>query len=391
MRRRMTAVFTSILMLCGLILGHGIQAEAADNWGAFEVAVETEDTLVPGAEVLFNVSVTNVTEQELTTSWINCIYYHDATTDNSQPEDPESGTTFGVLKEGDTLISDGWQQTGKGVVFGAGQTRTFSLSGTIPAKWMDKSEILVVVGSTDNDCYGQGSSLKMDIPVIPDTTVYEEVFGNAGGGVSITGNDWNQSVFTEDEINSGEDRRVTLWADEILLNNLTPDELSEVQAKAAGKNIAAVFDIELYKGIGSAASIRITELASPIILTLTIPEAYRAADRDFAVIRLHDGAASVLEDLDSNPDTITISTDRFSYYTLAYSDRAAVTNPPQNTAGGETNAETGTSAPSSESAKPEIRAAAAQTGDLSDSGMYVWMCLASAAFIGYFVWRRKTA
>lgn len=44
--------------------------------------------------------------------------------------------------------------------------------------------------------------------------------------------------------------------------------------------------------------------------------------RTFAVIRVHDGKAQLLPDLDSNAETITIETDRFSIYAIVYQDTA---------------------------------------------------------------------
>lgn len=42
--------------------------------------------------------------------------------------------------------------------------------------------------------------------------------------------------------------------------------------------------------------------------------------RTFAVVRVHNGAAELLPDLDSEEDTVTIETDRFSTYALVYKD-----------------------------------------------------------------------
>ena len=47
-----------------------------------------------------------------------------------------------------------------------------------------------------------------------------------------------------------------------------------------------------------------------------------AKTRTFAVIRVHNGKAELLADLDDNADTITIETDRFSTYAVVYKDTA---------------------------------------------------------------------
>lgn len=39
------------------------------------------------------------------------------------------------------------------------------------------------------------------------------------------------------------------------------------------------------------------------------------------MIRVHDGVATILKDLDTDANTITIETDRFSTYAIAYQDK----------------------------------------------------------------------
>lgn len=62
----------------------------------------------------------------------------------------------------------------------------------------------------------------------------------------------------------------------------------------------------------------ITELSAPIEIAISTPAIDNAANYDFAVIRLHNGQATVLPDLDSDPATITFKTDRFSVYAVVY-------------------------------------------------------------------------
>nr|MCR4589287.1 InlB B-repeat-containing protein [Lachnospiraceae bacterium] len=62
----------------------------------------------------------------------------------------------------------------------------------------------------------------------------------------------------------------------------------------------------------------VEELNSPMEITLNIPEEYRNADATFCIVRDHNGQVDVLTDLDDDPDTITIKTDRFSPYALGH-------------------------------------------------------------------------
>lgn len=106
---------------------------------------------------------------------------------------------------------------------------------------------------------------------------------------------------------------------------VTEDEVSMVLGAASRSSltVAAYYDIDLFKVTrkdGNVTEENITSTASPIRITVEIPESMRAENRKFFLIRLHDGAADVLSDLDSAPDTITVETSLFSIYSIAYSD-----------------------------------------------------------------------
>ena len=84
-----------------------------------------------------------------------------------------------------------------------------------------------------------------------------------------------------------------------------------------------------------------------ITLQLAVPEALQAAERTFRIIRVHEGAADVLDDLDSDPATITFRTNLFSTYAIVYTDGPAATDEP---------AATETPAPTDEPAPTETPA-----------------------------------
>ena len=101
-----------------------------------------------------------------------------------------------------------------------------------------------------------------------------------------------------------------------------------LQGPAAGFTIGQYLDISLYKIIGDSRT-AITETDGKITVRIDVPDSLKNTDssntRAFAVIRLHDGRAEFLEDLDNDADTITIATDRFSTYAVVYQDTAADT------------------------------------------------------------------
>lgn len=95
--------------------------------------------------------------------------------------------------------------------------------------------------------------------------------------------------------------------------------------QAKGYTLGQYLEINLFKVIGNSRS-AITETNGKLTVTIDVPDSLRNADgtktRIFAVIRVHNGKAELLPDLDSNADTITIKTDRFSTYAVVYKDTA---------------------------------------------------------------------
>lgn len=79
------------------------------------------------------------------------------------------------------------------------------------------------------------------------------------------------------------------------------------------------FDMSLTKSIFDSDT-DISELYGEITLKLDIPENIRHYSKKYALIGVHGGTAVLLEDLDSDPDTITVKTDRFSSYAIVYTE-----------------------------------------------------------------------
>lgn len=79
------------------------------------------------------------------------------------------------------------------------------------------------------------------------------------------------------------------------------------------------FDMSLTKSIFDSDT-DVSELYGEITLKLDIPENIRHYSKKYALIGVHGGTAVLLEDLDSDPDTITVKTDRFSSYAIVYTE-----------------------------------------------------------------------
>lgn len=68
----------------------------------------------------------------------------------------------------------------------------------------------------------------------------------------------------------------------------------------------------------------VKELFQTIRLIIDVPEEVQKTGRIFKIVRVHNGVAEILEDLDDNPGTITIETRLFSTYAIAYTDTTPV-------------------------------------------------------------------
>lgn len=77
-------------------------------------------------------------------------------------------------------------------------------------------------------------------------------------------------------------------------------------------------DISMFIKIGDGDWNAITETDAPIEVVVSIPEKLLGGGREYYIIRAHNGAYTFMNDLDDVPETITISTNLFSSYAIAY-------------------------------------------------------------------------
>ncbi|MFI3326969.1 MAG: X2-like carbohydrate binding domain-containing protein [Clostridia bacterium] len=136
-----------------------------------------------------------------------------------------------------------------------------------------------------------------------------------------------EELFTEEEIALNVDMKVTVKVDIVEVDDMDEETQAEFTSYLDDYNAslddeteaiqAMVFDISVIKSLAGVEE-TITNLDTPITITITIPEEYQADCREFFILRNHDGEITILEDLDTDPTTITIETDRFSNYTLNY-------------------------------------------------------------------------
>ncbi|MDE6724661.1 MAG: hypothetical protein K2J79_03560, partial [Ruminiclostridium sp.] len=90
----------------------------------------------------------------------------------------------------------------------------------------------------------------------------------------------------------------------------------------SGCKLGQYLDVNLLKIIGDKQE-HITETKGLITVTLEIPKTLLGEGRKYSIIRIHDGEASILPDLDNDDSTITFQSDKFSTYALVYSEGKA--------------------------------------------------------------------
>lgn len=115
--------------------------------------------------------------------------------------------------------------------------------------------------------------------------------------------------------------------------NINSDE-REVINKAAGSDgkIGITFDVKAVKTLESNGSTIKTDtldtVAKPLKLVFPVPKSLQSASRKFFIVRLHKDLAGTvvsekLEDEDNDPATITVTSDKFSVYAIAYTEHSS--------------------------------------------------------------------
>ena len=132
------------------------------------------------------------------------------------------------------------------------------------------------------------------------------------------------AVLTSEEqenIKNGIDIKIILIVSDAT-QSVPKDDKAKVEAalgELSDYKLGQYLDLNLLKIIGSSEGIKITQTNKPLTVTFEVPAALRKK-AEYSVIRVHGGETGVLSDLDSDPNTVTIETDKFSTYTLVYKD-----------------------------------------------------------------------
>lgn len=107
-------------------------------------------------------------------------------------------------------------------------------------------------------------------------------------------------------------------------SSMSWEDKEKIGNAVLGGKVGLYFDISLLKRTGVSEAEKVTETNGRIKLSITIPEDLRQSNREYKIIRVHDGQVSVLDgNYDDETGIFSFETDRFSSYALVYTEDSA--------------------------------------------------------------------
>lgn len=100
--------------------------------------------------------------------------------------------------------------------------------------------------------------------------------------------------------------------------------LAQCREEMPELTLGRYIDISVFIKIGDGNWNAVVSTGEPIEVVMGIPEELRADGRKFYIIRSHEGEYTLLTDMDSDPETVTIRTDLFSAYAFAYTQAEGI-------------------------------------------------------------------
>lgn len=144
----------------------------------------------------------------------------------------------------------------------------------------------------------------------------------------------SDALLTEEEeklVENGMNIYVGLSVEDIS-NSVSESDKQLVEKHLNGHAVGVYLDITLTKQLGESTPVKLTETAGAVTVTITVPDELRNTDskmvRTYKIIRVHEGKADVLDaSFDEKTGKLSFETDRFSTYTLVYTDTPVSDNP----------------------------------------------------------------
>lgn len=250
-----------------------------------------------------------------------------------------------------------------------------------------KYEVIPKNGSTDKLPGNVSGTLEKDAEVTPDSPVQQATLDNKKSELLNASN-----IFTDGEkqqIESGANAKVWLEVTKTDEGNIPTADKTKMEKEA--KNIMGdnptitYFDADLFKQIAGGTKEQLHEPGIDIKVTIQIPNDLlnhdRTMDREYKIIRLHNGEVNVLSgEFDEATKEFTFATDKFSTYAIAYSDTKIATRDTQTP-------DNSTDDNGNDNDNNNNNLKSPKTGD--DSNPTLWFSLLLMSLAGLFVRKKK--
>lgn len=185
---------------------------------------------------------------------------------------------------------------------GAANTHPYAVGKTVEALTIpvDAGAVIVIVNNIDeNLCTAQAA----DAVAVANAVLTEEEIARVSAGETV---EIRIDVERIDERVSEQDKA------------LIEQGIGEAQEETAGLTVGMYVDISMFLRRGKGEWSAVHETNEPVEIVIDMPEELSGLDADFYIARAHAGECTLLQDLDDEAETITIETERFSTYAIAY-------------------------------------------------------------------------
>ncbi len=192
------------------------------------------------------------------------------------------------------------------------------------AKWIKKDIPLKEdeIGSVEiEDTKQNKESLNESVASIKDSILNDEATGVSEEVATQLKEELakNPDAYVSAVVNSSEKKMEDLKETEV---KEIKKAVEEIKGSGSTSEILKVLDISTYLNVDGTSIGNITKLNAPIQLSIPISEDLITENREFFVMRIHDGEMTILPTTIQN-NNIMFETDRFSIYTLVYVEKVS--------------------------------------------------------------------
>ena len=224
------------------------------------------------------------------------------------PKAPSGDGMSGGQDSGGAANENGADGSGTGADSGAGGSKNWSDAHpyavgrdmktlTIP---VDAGAVIVTVNNIDETlCTAQAA----DAVAVANAVLTREETARVSTGETV---EIRIDVERIDERVSGQEKA------------LIEQGIGEVQEETSGLTVGMYVDISMFLRRGKGEWNAVHKTNEPVEIVIDVPEELFGLNADFYIVRAHEGVCTLLRDLDDAAETITIETECFSTYAIAY-------------------------------------------------------------------------